>query len=166
MHSAGDLSCQRGYEWWLMKEAKARNPDILIYGLPWAFPGWLKPSEANPNVLQNANATAHYIAAWVRCAEQTHGVHVDIVSVWNEQDSFFLSAAAAYIKTLRQTLDGMGYAGTPILGGDVHSWSICGMAASDTALASAVGMVGKHYPGTSTDPRCACLLYTSDAADE
>ena len=29
----------RGYEWWLMKEAKARNPDIKLYGLSWAVPG-------------------------------------------------------------------------------------------------------------------------------
>jgi galactosylceramidase len=29
---------QRGYEWWLMTEAKKRNPDIVLYGLPWAFP--------------------------------------------------------------------------------------------------------------------------------
>ncbi len=29
---------QRGYEWWLMNEAKKRNPDVLLYGLPWAFP--------------------------------------------------------------------------------------------------------------------------------
>jgi galactosylceramidase len=26
-------------EWWLMKEAKARNPDIKLYGLPWGWPG-------------------------------------------------------------------------------------------------------------------------------
>jgi hypothetical protein len=30
---------QRGYEWWLMTEAKKRNPDIVLYGLPWSFPG-------------------------------------------------------------------------------------------------------------------------------
>ena len=30
-----------GYEFWLMKQAKARNPDIKLYGLPWGFPGWV-----------------------------------------------------------------------------------------------------------------------------
>ena len=29
MHSADDLDYERGYEWWLMSEAKKRNPDIL-----------------------------------------------------------------------------------------------------------------------------------------
>ena len=26
-----------GYELWLMTEAKKRNPDITLYGLPWAY---------------------------------------------------------------------------------------------------------------------------------
>ena len=34
----------RGYEWWLMQEAKARNPNVKLYGLPWAFPGCTRPS--------------------------------------------------------------------------------------------------------------------------
>ena len=29
-HSAGDLNCNRGYEWWLMEQAKARNPNIKL----------------------------------------------------------------------------------------------------------------------------------------
>jgi galactosylceramidase len=40
MHTATEApNFQRGYEWWLMTEAKARNPDIVLYGLPWSFPG-------------------------------------------------------------------------------------------------------------------------------
>jgi len=36
MHGGpGDENYHRGYEWWLMKEAKARNPAIKLYGLPW-----------------------------------------------------------------------------------------------------------------------------------
>ena len=38
MHFKGDADYTRGYEWWLMKEAKARNPEIKLYGLPWAWP--------------------------------------------------------------------------------------------------------------------------------
>ena len=29
----------RGYEFWLMAEARKRNPEIMLEGLPWAFPG-------------------------------------------------------------------------------------------------------------------------------
>jgi hypothetical protein len=38
MHSRGDLNCTRGYEFWLMKEAKRRNPKVVTYGLPWGEP--------------------------------------------------------------------------------------------------------------------------------
>ena len=34
MHNNHTVDMQAGYEWWLMKEAKARNPDIKLYGLP------------------------------------------------------------------------------------------------------------------------------------
>jgi hypothetical protein len=30
MHSRDDLSCSRGYEGWLAKEARARNPEIKV----------------------------------------------------------------------------------------------------------------------------------------
>ena len=40
MHTATETpNYERGYEWWLMQEAKARNPAIKLYGLPWSFPG-------------------------------------------------------------------------------------------------------------------------------
>ena len=41
MHSRDDLNCSRGYEWWLMTEAKKRNPEVITYGLPWGAPGWI-----------------------------------------------------------------------------------------------------------------------------
>ena len=41
MHTNATVDLNAGYEWWLMKEAKQRNPGIKLYGLPWAFPGWV-----------------------------------------------------------------------------------------------------------------------------
>ena len=41
MHNEWDENYSRGYEWWLMTEAKKRNPKIKLYGLPWVFPAWL-----------------------------------------------------------------------------------------------------------------------------
>ena len=38
MHSRTDENYDRGYEWWLMKEAKKRNPDILLDCLAWGRP--------------------------------------------------------------------------------------------------------------------------------
>ena len=47
-----------GYEWWLLKEAKARNPNIKTYGLPWAFPGWVGGPEMNPSPFSHPNLTS------------------------------------------------------------------------------------------------------------
>src|SRR5438046_8057324 len=35
----GSVSCNTGYEWWLMGEAKARNTHIVFSALAWAAPG-------------------------------------------------------------------------------------------------------------------------------
>jgi hypothetical protein len=40
-HWRGDLNCTRGYEWYVMSEAKKRNPGIKTYGLSWGAPGWI-----------------------------------------------------------------------------------------------------------------------------
>eukprot|EP01051_Picozoa_sp_SAG22_P010736 SAG22_NODE_982_length_6164_cov_32.072218_9_plen_175_part_00 len=63
MHSPDDLDLNRGYEWWLLQEAKKRNPDIKLYGLPWAFPGWVGNGTGSPFAL-NGSLTAHYITEW------------------------------------------------------------------------------------------------------
>ncbi|OPL20700.1 galactocerebrosidase-like x2 isoform, partial [Mytilus galloprovincialis] len=56
MHNSWDENYYRGYEWWMMKEAKKRNPDILLYGLPWGWPGWIGNGTHNP--YYNVNTTA------------------------------------------------------------------------------------------------------------
>lgn len=39
--STTDIDFDRGYEVWLMQEAKARRPDIQLSGLEWGIPGWV-----------------------------------------------------------------------------------------------------------------------------
>ena len=43
MHTrnSSDANCTRGYEAWLVTEAKARNPEILTYALSWGVPAWI-----------------------------------------------------------------------------------------------------------------------------
>src|SRR3954470_637535 len=35
-HAKGTVNCSVGYEFWLAGQAKARSPDIKLYGLAWA----------------------------------------------------------------------------------------------------------------------------------
>src|SRR6185312_14753506 len=39
MHTFDDLNLTRGYEWWLMQQAKLRNPNITFGALAWGAPG-------------------------------------------------------------------------------------------------------------------------------
>ena len=107
MHSAEDENYQRGYEWWLMKEAKARNPDIKLYGLPWGWPGWLDPT-AGPdkqakNAFANPNVTANYTLNWLLGAKREHNLDIDYIGQWNERD-----APADYNSRLREVVAGSG----------------------------------------------------------
>lgn len=83
MHYQGDENYNRGYEWWLMREAKKRNPDIKLYGLPWGWPGWLDPN-ATPdkqakNPFANPDTTANYTLAWLRGGKLVHDLDIDYI---------------------------------------------------------------------------------------
>ena len=81
-HARGDLSCTRGYERFLIKEAKARNPAIKIYGLSWGAPGWIN----NGSSFFGPEMTA-YQAQWVRCIKED-GFDVDYIGVRSESRAF------------------------------------------------------------------------------
>jgi galactosylceramidase len=153
MHSKHDLSCSRGYEWQLMKEAKKRNPGIVLYGLPWGFPNWLGTPD-NQNALTNNGGkdTANYIVNWINCANQTHGLTIDVIGVWNEMDDQFKEGGVAYLKLLRTVLDARGYTEVKIIAGDVHSWAPSAEVLTDSALAKVVDILCRHYPSTKSDP--------------
>jgi hypothetical protein len=36
---AGTVDCGASYEWWLMEQAKARNPAIKLFALAWTARG-------------------------------------------------------------------------------------------------------------------------------
>jgi galactosylceramidase len=116
---------QRGYEWWLLAEAKKRNPNIATYGLSWAFPQWIS---CNPGTLTNCTGdpysrrdqTANYIKNWVAGAKSEYGVSIDYVGSWNER-----AWDADYLKLLRSTLDAAGFTDTKVVAPDA-GWDIAG----------------------------------------
>jgi hypothetical protein len=60
-----------------MTEAKKRNPDIKLYGLPWAFPAWVGGATGNP--FSYPNQTAGYIVKWVQGAHAQYNLTIDYV---------------------------------------------------------------------------------------
>src|ERR1019366_6805704 len=41
MRTRNEENYTRGYEWWLMQQAKLRNPGVLLDSLAWGAPGWI-----------------------------------------------------------------------------------------------------------------------------
>ncbi|KAG1972884.1 galactocerebrosidase [Pimephales promelas] len=145
MHYEDDENYFRGYEWWLMREAKKRNPNITLIGLPWAFPGWVGNGENWP--YDFPDITAWYVVSWIRGAKQYHDLDIDYVGIWNERHF-----NSKYIKLLRYTLDKSGLERVKIIASDNLWEPIASDMIADRELQDAVEVLGVHYPGTNTVP--------------
>ncbi|XP_074091686.1 galactocerebrosidase isoform X2 [Macrotis lagotis] len=145
MHYANKENYFLGYEWWLMKEAKKRNPNIKLIGLPWSFPGWLGEGENWPYV--NLQNTAMYIISWIWGAKRHHNLDIDYIGIWNER-----AFDSQYIKVLRKTLDQSGLERVKIIASDFLWRPISLAMLKDPELMEAVHIIGAHYPGTFTAP--------------
>ncbi|XP_015246714.1 PREDICTED: galactocerebrosidase isoform X1 [Cyprinodon variegatus] len=146
MHYENDQNYFRGYEWWLMKEAKKRNPNITLIALPWAFPGWVGHGENWP--YDYPDITAAYVVNWILGAKEYHDLDIQYIGIWNERDF-----NSKYIKLLRYTLDKKGLESVRIVASD-NLWEPITLSLTlDPELSSAVDVIGAHYPGTTTVPQ-------------
>ncbi|KAM8913502.1 galactocerebrosidase isoform 2-T2 [Spinachia spinachia] len=142
MHYENDENYFRGYEWWLMKEAKKRNPNITLMSLPWAFPGWVGHGKNWP--YDFPDITAAYVVKWILGAKQYHDLDIQYVGIWNERNY-----DSKYIKVLRNTLDKVGLTDIGIVAAD-GNWSIANSMLIDPYLTKCVEAIGAHYPGTNS----------------
>eukprot|EP00039_Didymoeca_costata_P022216 m.4005 g.4005 ORF g.4005 m.4005 type:complete len:975 (+) comp2877_c0_seq1:110-3034(+) len=151
MHDNETVDLRAGYEWWLMTEAKKRNPDIKLYGLPWAYPGWVGINPQTGEINSTATPfdypeqTVRYMLEWVKGAKSEYGLDIDYLGIWNESPS-----NANYVKLLRSTLDSSGFEFTRIVARDGGA-DICNDLAADPEYAKAVDIIGLHYPSDFFD---------------
>ncbi|WP_412538813.1 RICIN domain-containing protein [Longispora sp. K20-0274] len=134
MHSATDENYQRGYEWWLMEQAKARNPNIRLVALSWGAPGWI----GNGNFW--SQDMIGYLVKWIQHARSDHNLTIDYIGGWNERGydkQWFVNLkntlVANNLATKVVANDNFGF------GGDVDAM------VSDAAFRNAVDVVGSHY---------------------
>ncbi|MFD8496718.1 ricin-type beta-trefoil lectin domain protein [Amycolatopsis sp. NPDC059657] len=132
-HTRGVINCDVGYEFWLAGQAKARNPNIKLAGLAWGAPGWIGGGN-----FWSADMV-DYLVSWLGCAKR-HNLAIDYLGGWNER-----GYNVAWYKNLRSTLNSSGYAAVKIVGAD-SGWEIAGDINRDPAFASAVSVIGTHYP--------------------
>lgn len=137
MRSRDDLNYERGYEWWLMKEAVARNPDIVLAGLEWGAPGWMTEGFWSQD-------NVDYIIKWLDGAKDVHGLDIDFAGGWNESgyeaDWFVLLA-----KALREHHPTVGIIAPDDL--PEYDWRIATDMANDLDVNAAIDVLGQHSPG-------------------
>jgi hypothetical protein len=153
MHSASDERYDRGYEWWLMEEAKKRNPKIKLVALSWGAPGWIGSGNFwSDDMIQ-------YIVKWISHAQSDHNLTIDYIGGKNESDPY---PTQWFIK-LKSALANAGLA-TKIIGWD-SGWSVADSMVSDPAFNAAVDVVGVHYPcgNGDGDPADVCDTTTANA---
>ncbi|KAM9147404.1 galactocerebrosidase isoform 2-T2 [Pangshura tecta] len=135
MHYENYENYFRGYEWWLMKEAKKRNPNIKLIGLPWTFPGWIGRGQNWP--YNHPDVTAYYVVSWILGAKQYHNLDIDYIGIWNER-----SFSSRYIKLLRYTLDKQGLQRVRIIASDNMWEPISFFMMVDSELHKVVDIIG------------------------
>ncbi len=135
MRTRTDENYDRGFEWWLMTEAKKRNPKIILDALPWGAPGWIG------NGKYYSQDMANYIVKFIQGAKKHHGLDIDYVGIWNETNY-----DTSYIKTLKKTLEANGLQ-TRIVAADLYEnqWKIADDFKLDPILKADVFAIAVHY---------------------
>jgi hypothetical protein len=142
MRSRNDSDYFRGYEWWLMEQAKLRNPDIKFYGLEWGAPGWFNGgfwSQDNIN----------YIISWIKHAQSDHNLHIDYIGGWNES-----GWNKSWYEDLKKALKENNLT-TKIVAADSW-WNVTDDLSDDSTFRASVDVLGTHYPCGWMAPEMAC----------
>lgn len=127
----------RGYEFWLMKEARTRNPEVILEYLPWSFPGYLKPDIYT-------SESAEYFVTFLDVAKKQWGLDIDWVAAAENEN---YTNPNWLVNHVRPLLDARGYKNVKIQGPDDNSgdWKIFDEFETNQSLDKVVKAVGYHY---------------------
>ncbi len=135
-HTRDDLDFDRGYMWWILREARKRNGNLTLDGAAWSAPGWV----GNGNFW--SQDAADYYLSWLQGLRKVYGLELDALGCRNEKGESF-----EFAKMLRNTLDANGFEKVKIHAFD--NWGgrkldFVKKMVGDEALRSAIDIVGAH----------------------
>jgi len=127
----------RGYEWWLMKEAKKRNGSIFLDCLQWGSPGWIGDGKfySQDNI--------DYMIAFLSGAKKYHNLDINYIGIWNER-----MHDVEFVKNFRKGLNQSDLSQVKIVASDLCSgnqWKGADDMAVDNDFLDAVDIIGDHY---------------------
>jgi galactosylceramidase len=136
MRTRDDLDFTRGYTWWVISEAKKRNPKLSLDGAAWSAPGWLGGGDFW------SQDTADYYVKWLEGLRAVYGIELDAIGCRNEKGYDYPFAIA-----LRKTLDRGGFDRVRLHAFD--HWpndklNFVKDMMTDKALADAIDILGAH----------------------
>ena len=140
-----DHNSTRGYEGWLMAEARKRNPGIILEVLPWGAPAWAGAAVDGKRTLYTPRM-ASYVVDFIRAAKRDYGLDIAYAGTWNEK-----VFDTAYIKELYRQLRA-AHLDTKIVCCDEYpgegkgQWAIADEMLQDPELEQAIAVIGVHYP--------------------
>jgi galactosylceramidase len=141
MRSRNDENYRRGYEWWLMAEARRRNPALTLDACAWGCPGWI----GNGNYW--SQDMCDYYVKWIKGLKAVYGLELDAIGCRNERGS-----VTWWAKAFRKTLDENGLNHVRIHAfdnpGNQYMWDWIPELNQDKDLADAIAILGNHcLPG-------------------
>jgi galactosylceramidase len=136
MHTPNDLNYQRGYTWWVLREAKKRNPRLTVDGAAWSAPGWVGKGN-----FWSQDAADYYVK-WLEGLRTVYGLELDALGCRNEKGADY-----DFAKKLRRTLNAGGFEKVR-----VHAFDNWGEGkldfvkemAADEELKNAIDIIGAH----------------------
>ena len=131
MRVEGVVDEDLGFEWWLMEEAKKRNPDIKLSALAWGVPGWVGSFWTDK--------TIYYLLSWLELAHKK-GFVIDYIGGWNERSW----DADWYIKFGKQLKTRFPH--TKLVAADdvKEPWMVAREMLVNSELRDVIGVVGVH----------------------
>jgi galactosylceramidase len=102
-HTREDANYYRGYTWWVLREAKRRDPALTLDAAAWSAPGWIGDSGGNHDFFSPDGAD--YYVSWLKGLRDVYRLELDAIGSRNER-----GVSYDFAKTLRARLDAGGFA--------------------------------------------------------
>lgn len=126
----------RGYEFWLMAEARKRNPKVILDCLPWGYPNWVGN--------RFSQASADWFVAFLETAKKHYGLDINWISAAQNENGTDLNWIA---NNLRPALNAHGFSDVKLQAPDDDSefWQVFDKLEKDPKLNNLISAVGYHY---------------------
>jgi len=136
MHSRHDLNFGRGYEWWLMSEAKKRNRELTLDACAWGCPGWVGDGSFWSQDM------CDYYVKWIQGLKSVYGLDLTAIGCRNEK-----GVDLEFAKRFRATLNANGLSRVRLHGFDnwgEHKFDWATNLNSDSDLRKSVDILSNH----------------------